>query len=128
MKRLFFVSAFLAMTVVGYSQIPAVSKTVAWENFSTDTLYKDIYPEALAFANAGPKGQAVGLDTVVISEVWDITEVPSRSGVKETQQVFIYETNGETKYALVEKEKAVLEDGKLKVLRGDSRLLEEWYW
>ncbi len=128
MKKLFFVFAILAMTVMGYSQIPAVSKTVAWENFSTDTLYKDIYTEALAFANAGPKGQVVDLDIVNVSEVWDITDVPSRSGIKETQELFVYETNGEIKYALVEKEKAVLENGKLKVLRGDSCLLDEWYW
>ena len=122
------VLAFVATAVMGYSQIPTASKTIAWETFTTDTILTDVFTEALAFANAGPKGQSVDLDTVVVSEVWDITDVPSRSGVKETQQIFIFETNGETKYALVEKEKAVLENGKLKVLRGDSRLLEEWYY
>lgn len=125
MKKTIFcvIAMILATTVISSAQvvIPQSSKTVSFQTFKTDAAYTAIYKEAMAFANAGKKLSEVTFASgVTIEEVWDVTEVPSRSGNKETQQLLVYKEAGVTKYALVNKDHTTVTGSTIKTQRGDG--------
>lgn len=127
---LFAVCYFVASsftTVSAQSTMPAPTDTMTFSQLKSDTTLAKQYKSAISFVKSGKKGEKVTIADAIPTEVHVITEVPSKGGKKETQEMVVYTTSaGDIKATLSEAGTTVIDGAGITTNRGDDSRGTYW--